>query len=111
MLPSFCRKSVTVERAPLVSLRGTEVRDWTNSVTHAEGGCDVQPASSSTTWANLGSPSTVRLTLRMPPGADIETGDRVTVDGTTYAVEGAPHEWTSPSGAVTHIEVQLADWR
>lgn len=111
MLPSFCRTTVQVTRAPMVSRRGTVEPDWANAVTHVETGCDAQPAGSASSWTTVGQPVTVRLVLRLPPGADIRAGDRVTVDGTDYAIEGAPHAWRSPSGAVSHIEAQLVDWR
>ena len=47
-LPSFCRETVTVLRAPLVDQRGTKVRDWSAAESHRVPGCSVQFASTTT---------------------------------------------------------------
>jgi len=111
MLPSFARESVTVERAPLVDSRGTKVRDWAHSVAAEVGGCNVQPVSSSVSWNDPAQAVTVRARLFAPPSADIQAGDRITYNGAQYAIDGNPHAWKSPTGAVDHIECALIDWR
>lgn len=111
MLPTFARESVLIERAPLVDSRGTKVRDWAHAVSHEVGGCNLQPVSSSVTWLDPAQAVTVRARLFVPPGSDIQAGDRVTVRGAQYAIDGEPHAWESPTGAVDHIECALIDWR
>lgn len=111
MLPSFCKKAVTVERAPYVDSRGTRIRDWSQAQSWSVSGCSVQPNSSDTDWTDTAQAVTVRARLWMPPGSDIQADDRVTVDGVQYAVSGAPMAWESPTGAVDHIECALIDWR
>lgn len=111
MLPSFARQTVTVARAPYIDSRGTQVRDWSAAVETAVAGCSVQPNASDTAWTDTSQAVTVRARLWCPPGTDIQAGDRVTVEGVQYAVEGAPMAWQSPTGAIDHIEAALVDWR
>lgn len=111
MLPSFCTDSVTVERAPLVDSRGTKVPDWNHAESWEVSGCSVQPVQGSTTWTDPRQAVTVRATLYAPPSADIQAGDRITYQGHKYAIDGAPLPWKSPTGAVSHIQCALVDWR
>ena len=110
---SYWRDTVTVTRAPTADVRGTQVRDWSRAVPHEVRGCHVQSTEgeASTAWTASGQPVTVRMVVHMPPGADVEAGDRVTVDGTDYAIDGAPIARRSPSGALSHVRVRLIDWR
>lgn len=109
-LPSFCRETVTVLRAPLVDQRGTKVRDWSQAVEHYVTGCSVQFAS---TMTNRGEPREAvsdTATLFAPPGADIKAGDRLSTSMGEFAVEGHPMPRVSPTGAVSHVECSLAWW-
>lgn len=110
-LPSFCRDTVTVTRAPMREERGTSIRDWANAVAHEIAGCSVQPAESTTDRTEAREAITVRCRLFLPPGADIDERDRVTYNGRDYALDGAPLPITSPTGAVSHIRADLVDWR
>ena len=110
MLPSFCNESITVERATMRDSRGSQVQDWTHPTTWTLNGCNVQPVSSSVAWTEQGQAVTVRRVLRCPPDAEIAEGDRVTIDGKQYRIDGVPHPWKSPTGAVSHIEAYLIDW-
>ena len=40
----------------------------------------------------------------------IEAGDRITHNGTTFEVDGAPYTWESPTGRVTHLHANLVEW-
>jgi hypothetical protein len=111
MLPSFCRDAVTVRRAPLVQMRGTTARDWRAATAHTVPGCSLQPASTEGTWGDTRSGSTVRAVLYLPPGADVEHGDKIEFDGREYAMDGDPLTMRSPTGRVTHLVVNLVDWR
>ena len=111
MLPSWCKTTVTVRRAPLVDSRGTKVRDWSAYVEHEVTGCSVQPASSATAWTDQRQPVTYDAVLYAPPGADVEDGDRIVYAGATYAVDGAPMPWASPTGAIDHVQANLVTWR
>ena len=111
MLPSFCRDVVTITRAPLVESRGTKIRDWSQATTHTVAGCSVQPGGTDGTWGEQRNGATVRATLYAPPGANIEFADRVSFGGVAYSIDGAPQEWRSPTGRVTHMTMPLIDWR
>lgn len=109
MLPSFCTETVTIERAPLETVRGSAVRDWTKAQPHTISGCSVQPASTSSNEERA-EQVTDRWELYAPPGADIETGDRVMWSGHTFDIDGAPYQWASPTGRVTHLHAHLVRW-
>lgn len=111
MLPSWCATTVTVTRPKQVSERGTTVPDWSQGTDHTVGGCSVQPSSTATSWSDARMPVTYDATLYAPPGADVRDGDLVTADGVTYAVDGAPMPWRSPTGAVDHVQANLVHWR
>lgn len=111
MLPSWCDDSVTVWRAPLVDSRGTQVPDWSAASPHEVGGCSFQPTGSSTDFGDPRQALTIRAYLYAPPGADIKEGDRIEFAGRTYAINGAPLPWKSPTGAASHMQIQLVDWR
>lgn len=111
MLPSFARDVVTVYRAPLIESRGTQIRDWNNATSHTVAGCSFQPTSTATTWADERHTHDIRASLWLPPGADIEAEDKVEYEGHTYAIDGAPLPWKSPTGLVDHVVANLIDWR
>ena len=110
MLPSFCNDVVTVDRAPLVEVRGTFEPDWEHPVSVEVAGCSFQPVQGSTAWTDPRQAVTVRATLYMPPNADVKAGDRITYQGNQYAIDGAPLPWKSPTGRVSHIQCTLIDW-
>lgn len=109
-LPSFCRETVTVLRAPLVDQRGTKVRDWTKAVEHFVTGCSVQFGSTSTDRGEPRDAVSSSAVLYAPPGADIKAGDRVSCAYGEFSVEGEPMPRVSPTGAVSHVECSLARW-
>lgn len=113
MLPSFAKKTALIERAPYKDERGTSVRDWASeSIVQATvSGCSFQPSSSETVWADVSQAVTIQARLYVPPNTDVQPDDRVTVDGKRYAIQGAPETWESPTGAVSHIVLNLVDWR
>ena len=109
MLPKFCRHTVTVYRAPLKEARGSTVRDWENATTHEVAGCSVQPSSTASNFERE-EQVTDRWQLFAPPNSDIQTGDRVEFDGTIYEIDGAPYQWESATGRVTHKQAHLIEW-
>lgn len=110
MLPGFANKTVTVERAPLVDMRGTQVRDWSHAEPHDEHGCYVDFSSTSTRWTDVRQGVTLRARLYAPPDADICEGDRICYRCRQYAIDGAPFLRESPTDALTHLECGLIDW-
>lgn len=110
MLPSWCQDVVTVLRAPLVDSRGTKVRDWAHATSATVTGCSLQPASTSTDFGEVRQAADADATLYLPPDADVLQDDRIVFGGVTYAVDGIPYEWRSPTGRVTHRQARLKRW-
>lgn len=111
MLPSWCRDTVRVLRAPVVRERGVPVRDWGRAESHDVAGCSLQPASSATSFAEAGQPAQARAVLYCPPGADVRQGDRVEAGGAAWSVDGVPHLWRSPTGRADSLQCSLTEWR
>lgn len=111
MMPTFSRDTVTIHRPLLIEERGTQVRCWDRETTHEITGCSFQPVRASTNWTEPRQAATVRATLYLPPGSDIEQEDMVEFEGAKYAIDGTPLVWKSPSGRHDHMQVSLIDWR
>lgn len=109
-LPSFCRETVRVLRAPLVDRRGTKVRDWAAAEEREIAGCSVQFGSTSTDRGEPREALSSSATLYAPPGADVEAGDRVSCAFGEFWVEGRPMPRVSPTGAASHVECALSRW-
>lgn len=110
MLPSFCRETVTVRRAPMVAARGTGERDWSAAESHYVTGCSVQPSSTSTEAGEPRYAASDSYALFAPPGSDIRRGDRIECVAGSFDVDGNPMAFESPSGAVSHVRCQLSRW-
>lgn len=109
-LPSFCKETIQVSRAPLVRSRGTSERDWASAKTHEVAGCSVQFGSTSTDRTDPRDAIDSTAALFAPPGADILAGDRIACASGVFAVQGEPMPRTSPTGAVSHVECALERW-
>ena len=107
MLPSFCRETVTVSRAPLVDARGTRERDFSRASAHEVAGCSVQPDSTAQGGSEPRPGISLAATLYAPPDSDLAAHDRVTCSLGTFRVVGAPMAVASPTGALSHVRAQL----
>lgn len=110
MLSSFCNTTVTVLRAPTVTARGHESRDWTRAEAHEVEGCSVQRDASRRAMTDRATHAETTRPLYAPPGSDIKNGDRIIVGSVTYEVMGDPTEWESPTGALDHLQCDIAVW-
>lgn len=110
MLPSFCRETVTVLRAPLSEARGTRERDWSRAASHYVTGCSVQFGSTATARGEPRDAVSSAAALYAPPGADLRAGDRIETSMGPFSIEGEPMPRVSPTGAVSHVECSLARW-
>lgn len=117
MLPSFCKKTVTVIHPSTKVERGTTIPDWTNVTKHVVHGCSMQPSSTDSTQVrnmrlvpSVNSTETA-YTLFMPPNSPVQSGDRMVIDSKTWSVDGEPMEWESASGALSHMVVELKRYR
>lgn len=109
MLPSFAKQTVTVLRPSYVEdERGNLVPGEYQS--HSVPRCLLQPGAS-TEFTDGRDTVAITATLYLPPGADIQPGDRVKIDALTYEVDGEPQRWESPTGRVSHTVAFLKTWK
>lgn len=109
MLPSFAKDTVTVLRAPVVKDHGADVPDWSNPTLVTVTGCSVQPGATGEDNQNRAGAS-IAYTVYMPPGTDVRFTDRVRLATGDYVVVGEPERWTSPTGRLSHVRVELQRW-
>lgn len=105
-LPSFARQTVTVQRAPLVTDHGNQIRDWSAAAGHAISGCVVVPQPGSENNINR-SGTVAPFLLIAPAGADLEASDRVVYSGRTFEVDGPVRRWDT--GVLDHVEADLQE--
>lgn len=111
MLPtSICHDSVTVKRARLVDRRGSMVPDWTNPEESTLSGCSFQRRTTAQDRNGRVLQVTNGAVLYAPPNADIRAGDRIEFGSATYEVDGAPMPQRGATGALSHLEITLANW-
>lgn len=107
---SFMTESITRLRPGTKTVRGSSVPDWSKATQSTISGCSIQPASTSLSQDGRILGITEGLTAYIPAGSDVLASDRIIYDGNTYIINGEPKAWTSPSGAVSNIQLQLERW-
>lgn len=107
---SFMRDSVTVQRAPLVTKNGMEMRDWTQVVSHTVHNVQIVAQSTTRDFDGRVEQVTDRRTLRATYDADIEPGDRIVWNGDTYEIDGEVFHTKSPTGRVSSTRCTLVRW-
>lgn len=111
MLPSWTNESVTRIRPSVKEVRGSAVPDWSNPNELQISGCSVQPSSTNLSQDGRVQGITDGFTCYIPPGSDVKAGDRISYGGNLYTINGDPQSWKSPTGRVSHIQLQLERWR
>lgn len=108
MLPSFCEQSVTRIRPGSKTSRGSTIPDWDNpESTLVISGCSVQPAATTLSEDGRVLGITDGLTAYLPNGSDVQAGDHIVYDSETYEINGVPRIWVSPTGARSHVLLNL----
>ena len=110
MLPTWANDTVTRLRAGVITQRGSEIPDWANPSALEILGCSMQPAGTSLTQDGRVQGTSDGYTCFLPPGSDVLAGDRILYGGKTYTIMGEPRAWTSPTGQVSNIQLQLERW-
>ena len=110
MVPSWCRQTVIRLRPQTKQSRGSAIPDWSNPDRLEIKGCSVQPVSTGLSQDGRVLGLFEGYTVYMPPGADIKAGDRIEYDGNVYTINGEPKVWTSPTGRVSHIQLNIERW-
>lgn len=110
MLPSFANQTIDVVRPKTTTTsRGSTVPDWSDTKKTTVTGCSVQPASTSLSQDGRILGTSDGWTAYVPEGTDVKAGDRIVVDGESYAIKGEPRKWTGPS-RTSHIQLNLVRW-
>lgn len=110
MLHSWCNDTVYVIRPATTTSRGSTIYDWTNPTVTTVTGCSVQPASTSLSQDGRVLGIMDGLTAYLPPGTDVKAGDRIGFNGEVYTINGEPRVWSSPTGRVSAIQLNLQRW-
>lgn len=104
---SFKNQSVTVIRPAYTVERGNQVPDWKAATEHTVTGCRVQPAAGTEEQSTTRDAIVNRWVLFAPTGVDITARDRIRHNGVVYQIDGSLRPWSSPTGALAHIEADL----
>lgn len=107
---SFMTESIVRLRPGTKTVRGSVVPDWSKATQSTISGCSVQPASTSLSQDGRVLGLSEGLTVYAPVDADIKASDRISYGGNTYTINGEPKIWTSPTGAVSTMQLQLERW-
>ena len=110
MVPSWCRQTVIRLRPTMRQSRGSSIPDWTDPDRLEIKNCSVQPAATGLSLDGRVLGLFEGYTVYMPPGTDVRAGDRIEYDGNVYTINGEPKAWTSPTGRVSHIQLNIERW-
>lgn len=110
---SFKNQTVTRVRPGTTVKRGDSVPNWAPGAVSelSISGCRFQPEIGNEQTSNsygVGRDSVAhRGVLFAPVGADVLATDRVRIGTDTYEIDGPPRHWSSPTGALAHVELTL----
>ncbi|MET8702730.1 hypothetical protein ABZW10_28305 [Kitasatospora sp. NPDC004723] len=82
----------------------TNRRDWEHAELVWSGLASVQPGRPYTVRSPERETTVDRLVIYLPPTADVDSADRITVQGVTYQIEDEPARW--PAGRLSHITIK-----
>lgn len=102
---------VSVVRAPMVSDHGSQVENWsgTLTVTPVEG-CSVQPGVGREDLAHRDA-ILVAYTVFLPFGTDVTGRNRLRIRGHDHPIIGDPDVWPDNDPEVAHIKAFTSSWR
>lgn len=107
---SFFRDTITVIRASIATMNGSEYRDWNNATSFEIDRVQVTSAGSSQDFSgrllNINDARTVRANY----DADIQEGDRIAYDGNIYEVDGEVYHTQSPTGRASSTRCKITRW-
>ncbi|MFF8367855.1 hypothetical protein ACF05W_03325 [Streptomyces lydicus] len=98
---------VEVWRAPKLKNAYTSRPDWDQAAKVWEGTASIQPDKTYESFSPARDQSQERLTVFLPYGAVVASGDRVRLDGHMYEVDGEPERW----GYTSRRHLKLSAWR
>ena len=109
-LPSWANDTITIKRPKKVESRGSLIDDWVHATSSNVTGCSMQPASTSLSMDGRVLGVSDGWTCYVPPGTDVKEGDRIVFGSDIFVINGAPRVWTSPTGRVSAIQLNLMRW-
>ncbi|MFC9231352.1 head-tail adaptor protein [Streptomyces decoyicus] len=92
---------VEVYRAEIVADAYTKKRGWDNAVKVWAGWGSVQPAATTEAETSERETTDIRISVFLPPAANVDSTDRLVVDGIKYEVRSEPRVWRQ--GSLAHI--------
>ncbi|WP_338781739.1 hypothetical protein [Streptomyces sp. DG1A-41] len=98
---------VEVWRAPTLTNAYTSRPDWNQAVKVWEGTASVQPYRAYESFSPDRDLSQERLTVFLPFGAVVASGDRVKLGDAFYEVDGEPERW----GYTSRRHLKVSAWR
>ena len=107
MLPQFMKQTITRLRPLYIVERGSSIPDFTDCSKTEISGCSIQPAETSLSEDGRVLGITDGLTVYAPFDSDVKAGDMIEVDGEVYEIFGLPRKWTSPTGALSNMQINL----
>jgi hypothetical protein len=110
MLPSWANDTVVRIRPGTKESRGSVIPDWDHATEAQITGCSVQPGSTSLDQDGRVMAISDGFTAYLPPGADVQAGDKIRYAGKEYQIRGEPRPWNSPTGRVSSIQIRLERW-
>lgn len=111
-LPSWANDTITRLRPGTTTSRGSTVPDWSSGKVNSLSitGCSVQPASTGLSQDGRVLGISEGLMIYLPPGSDVQAGDRISYDSKVYEINGEPKVWRSATGRVSHIAISVERW-
>jgi len=111
VLPSFADLPATIiHPATVLDARQNEVYDYDHPVRTVPLVGWRNPAGTAKTQGGE-DVSEDRWLLFLPEGADVTESCAVDVAGGRWLVEGTPQAWSSPTGALSHVQVTLTRYQ
>ena len=109
MLPSWAREQIAVISPTWVEERGKRIPNYRDGSRTVVSGCSVQPVSATEVLGGRQASET-RFVVYAPPGTVVGPHDAVEYAGVLDLTDGGGLAWTSPTGAVSHVVINLVDW-
>ena len=107
---SWATQKIKRIRPGVKTVRGSEIFDWNNTDELEIGGCSMQPAGNTLSQDGRVLGVFDGYTCYAPANADIQAGDRIEFEGQTFEINGEPNRWTSATGNLNNMLLNLVRW-
>lgn len=107
---NWATQSIVRVRPRTKTVRGSDVPDMDNADKLTVFGCSIQPAATDLTQDRRVMGILDGYTCYAPANADIKAGDYIVFEGNTYTIDGEPRIWTSATGRISNMLLNLQRW-